>query len=65
MRWNALLDRGIAATAPATGLVNQGGVDIVAAGRKDITENTRIAGNVEYLSSYVYGLCSTTTTRRR
>jgi len=56
VRWNALLDRGIAATAPATGLVNQGGVDIVASGRKDFTENTRVAGNVEYLSSYVYRL---------
>jgi LPS-assembly protein len=37
-------------------LANQGGVDVVALGRKDLTANTRIAGNVEYLSSYVYRL---------
>jgi LPS-assembly protein len=56
VRWNALLDRGIAATPPATGLVNQGGVDISATGRKDFSPNTRLAGDVEYLSSYVYRL---------
>jgi len=63
VRWNALLDRGIeetvsaTATQPATTqLVNQGGVDILALGRKDLTPETRIAGNVEYLSSYVYRL---------
>ena len=28
VRWNALLDRGIAATPPATGMINQGGTDI-------------------------------------
>ena len=39
-----------------TELVNQGGVDVVALGRKDLTPNTRVAGNVEYLSSYVYRL---------
>jgi LPS-assembly protein len=37
-------------------LANQGGVDVVALGRKDLTADTRIAGNVEYLSSYVYRL---------
>jgi LPS-assembly protein len=37
-------------------LVNQGGVDIVALGRKDLSPQTRITGNVEYLSSYVYRL---------
>ena len=37
-------------------LVNQGGVDMIALGRKDLTPETRIAGNVEYLSSYVYRL---------
>ena len=37
-------------------LANQGGVDVAALGRKDLTANTRIAGNVEYLSSYVYRL---------
>lgn len=56
VRWNALLDRGIAATPPATGLVNQGGVDISANGRKDLSPSTRVAGTVEYLSSYVYRL---------
>jgi LPS-assembly protein len=56
VRWNSLLDRGIEATPPATGIVNQGGVDIAAYGRKDITPETRLAGNVEYLSSYTYRL---------
>jgi LPS-assembly protein len=56
VRWNALLDRGIAATPPATGRVNQGGLDVLAMGRKDLSPETRIAGNVEYLSSYVYRL---------
>jgi LPS-assembly protein len=37
-------------------LVNQGGVDVIALGRKDLTANTRVAGTVEYLSSYVYRL---------
>jgi len=36
--------------------VNQGGVDVVALGRKDLSPNTRAAGVVEYLSSYVYRL---------
>ncbi len=56
VRWNALLDRGTAATPPATGRVNQGGLDVVALGRQDITPDTRVTGNVEYLSSYVYRL---------
>jgi len=62
-RWNALLDRGVegtiaaTSTTPATtGLVNQGGVDVAADGRKDLTPDTRVAGVVEYLSSYVYRL---------
>ena len=59
VRWNALLDRGVeetlaGATAPTR--VDQGGADILASGRKDLTQNTRIAGNVEYLSSYIYRL---------
>jgi len=37
-------------------LVNQGGVDVAALGRKDITPETRVAGIVEFLSSYVYRL---------
>lgn len=36
--------------------VNQGGVDVVAEGRKDISPHTHAAGNVEYLSSYLYRL---------
>jgi LPS-assembly protein len=36
--------------------VNQGGVDVVALGRKDLTPNTHAAGVVEYLSSYIYRL---------
>jgi len=59
VRWNALLDRGVeetlaGATAPTR--VDQGGADIVAFGRKDLSKNTRIAGSVEYLSSYIYRL---------
>jgi len=41
---------------PAEEHVNQGGVDIAALGRKDLTPETHAAGNVEYLSSYVYRL---------
>jgi LPS-assembly protein len=37
-------------------LVNQGGVDVVALGSKDFSQNTRVAGTVEYLSSYTYRL---------
>lgn len=61
-RWNGLLDRGIAAdlaggTGPVeNGLVNQGGVDIYADGRKDLSPRTRVAGDMEYLSSYIYRL---------
>jgi LPS-assembly protein len=56
VRWNALLDRGVAATPPATGRVNQGGLDVVALGRQDISPYTRVAADTEYLSSYVYKL---------
>ena len=61
-RWNALLDRGfdqVQEEGPQAGQVvrvNQGGVDILALGRKDFSPDTRIAGNVEYLSSYIYRL---------
>jgi LPS-assembly protein len=62
-RWNALLDRGVEeqvpiSTAHPTGyeLVNQGGVDVSLLGREDLTPATRVAGTVEYLSSYVYRL---------
>ena len=59
VRWNALLDRGIeevlsGATTPS--LVNQGGADILAFGRKYFGAETRVAGSVEYLSSYIYRL---------
>ncbi len=36
--------------------MNQGGVDIVANGRYDLTPETRVALKTEYLSSYVYKL---------
>ncbi len=62
-RWNALLDRGVqepvaVSTAHPSGyeLVNQGGVDVNVLGRKDFSPNTRVAGTMEYLSSYVYRL---------
>jgi LPS-assembly protein len=59
VRWNALFDRGVeeqVGALPTEELVNQGGVDILALGRKDLSPETRIAANVEYLSSYVYRL---------
>jgi LPS-assembly protein len=68
VRWNALLDRGfVPKPADATpsnclsrptssGRVNQGGVDINAQGRKDLSPETRLAGNIEFLSCYVYRL---------
>jgi LPS-assembly protein len=59
-KWNALFDRGVAASSiegsTGTGIVNQGGVDVNALGRKDLSPETRIAGDVEYLSSYIYRL---------
>jgi LPS-assembly protein len=59
-RWNALLDRGIelpSATDPSQmALTDQGGMDITVLGRKDITSETRLAGQVDYLSSYAYRL---------
>jgi LPS-assembly protein len=59
VRWNALLDRGTdvvlsGQTTPTR--VDQGGTDILAYGRKDFTDHTRLAGNIEYLSSYIYRL---------
>jgi LPS-assembly protein len=58
-RWNALLDRGVEqeeGNPPTEQLEDQGGVDVVAQGRKDLSPQTRISGTVEYLSSYVYRL---------
>ncbi len=54
-KWNALIDRGVRIPL-STALVNQGGTDIVAAGRYDLTEETRAAASVEFLSSYIYKL---------
>lgn len=64
VRWNALVDRGVwevptITTGKAAGLptlVNQGGADISSAVRMDFSRETRLAGNVNYLSSYVYRL---------
>lgn len=72
VRWNALFDHGVeqqVGVTPATAKsaiqvpgpllyerVNQGGVDMIALGRKDLSPETRIAANMEYLSSYVYRL---------
>jgi len=55
VKWNALFDRGVM-VPPSPTLVNQGGTDITASGRVDLTANTRAAANVEYLSSYIYKL---------
>jgi LPS-assembly protein len=62
-RWNALFDRGVEepTTNTQTGqvsnqLVNQGGVDVSLLGRRDLSPSTRVAGAIEYLSSYVYRL---------
>lgn len=55
VRWNALFDRGVR-VQPSNELVNQGGADISAIGRVDLTPATRATANIEYLSSYVYKL---------
>lgn len=61
-RWNALIDRGVEqlqTSGPQAGqtiLVNQGGTDILAKGRYDLSDETHAAADVEYLSSYVYKL---------
>ncbi len=47
VRFRSLLDRLPEAT-------NQGGVDITADGRRQITSETRATADVEYLSSYIY-----------
>jgi LPS-assembly protein len=54
-RWNALFDRGVK-VPPSTQFIDQGGADIFADGRLDLTPATRASANVEYLSSYVYKL---------
>jgi LPS-assembly protein len=36
------------------GPANEGGEDVIASGRHDFSSRTRVAGTVEYLSSYIY-----------
>jgi LPS-assembly protein len=50
-RYSGLLDRGITNGGV---YVNQGGEDVTFSGRRDFTAHTRVVGDVEYLSSYVY-----------
>ena len=67
--FSALQDRGLTLTqpiAPGAGEActnqdasvtlncNQGGQDVLASGRHDFTPHTRVAGDIEYLSSYIY-----------
>jgi LPS-assembly protein len=62
--YSGLLDRGFyqnvtttnanGTTTTASTYVNQGGEDVAVSGRKDIGQHTRVATDVEYLSSYVY-----------
>lgn len=62
VNWNALIDRGVGVTqttgphAGQTVRVNQGGADITAVVRRDFSPETRLAGDLEYLSSYTYRL---------
>ncbi len=50
-RYNQLFDRGIGFGPTYT---NQGGEDLTFLGRHDFSPETRVAANIEYLSSYVY-----------
>ena len=62
--YSGLLDRGFyqattttnanGTTTTTSTYVNQGGEDATFSGRKDLDAHTRIAANVEYLSSYIY-----------
>lgn len=47
VKFHSLLDR-------LPGTQNQGGVDILIDGRHDFSPQTRLAGDIEYLSSYAY-----------
>ena len=47
---------GCSAKPSSDGIVDQGGLDISAIGRKDLSSETHIAGIVEYLSCYAYRL---------
>ncbi len=50
--FSALQDRGF--TPPGGTYTNQGGEDVTAAFRKQVTPTSRVVGDLEYLSSYVY-----------
>ncbi len=50
--FSALQDRGF--TPPGGVYTNQGGEDVTAAFRKQVTPTSRVVGDMEYLSSYVY-----------
>jgi LPS-assembly protein len=49
--YSGLLDRGITIDGVYQ---NQGGQDVTVAGRHNVSAQTRVAGNLEYLSSYAY-----------
>ena len=52
VHYSGLLDRGY---TPQGGVyTNQGGEDFTLNGRKDLSEHTRAAASMEYLSSYIY-----------
>ena len=50
--FSALQDRGFTPTGGT--FTNQGGEDVTSAFRKQLTSTTRVVGDAEYLSSYVY-----------
>jgi LPS-assembly protein len=50
-RYTGLIDRGIYTNGV---YLNQGGEDVTVSGRHDFSSQTRVAGDVEYLSSYAY-----------
>ena len=49
VNFHSLLDRGL-----QPGNINQGGVDLLLDGRRDLNSSTRAITDIEYLSSYVY-----------
>jgi LPS-assembly protein len=50
-RYSGLLDRGITTNGV---YLNQGGQDVTFSGRHDFNAQTRVVGDLEYLSSYAY-----------
>ncbi|MEO9072585.1 MAG: LPS assembly protein LptD [Edaphobacter sp.] len=50
-RYSGLLDRGITTNGV---YLNQGGEDVTFSGRRDLSHQTRVVGDIEYLSSYPY-----------